>query len=74
MRRSVFTAAWLLSLTAAAAAQQVILDDSLKGGSSGAAGGGAFQPDGWRVTGKNDSILWHIPTVPVHRATSRSRA
>jgi len=25
--------------------------------------GGAFQPDGWRVTSKNDYILWHIPTL-----------
>ena len=63
MRRSVFTVAWLVSLTAAAAAQQVILDDSLRGSSGGVVSGGAFQADGWRVTGKNDFIYWHIPTV-----------
>jgi hypothetical protein len=56
--------AWLISLTAAAAAQQLVLDDSLKGGgTSGTRSGGSFQADGWRVTGKNDYIYWHIPTV-----------
>lgn len=61
--RVVTTVAWLVWLAGAAAAQQVVLDDSLRGSTSGARNGGAFQADGWRVTHKNDSILWHLPTI-----------
>jgi hypothetical protein len=46
-------------------AQALVLDDSLRGGSTtGLRNGGAFQADGWKVTGKNDSITWHVPTIP----------
>jgi hypothetical protein len=44
-------------------AQQLVLDDSLRGSTSGSQNGGSFSADGWRVTNKNDSITWHIPTV-----------
>jgi len=60
---------WTLAILFAALAssagwsQELILDDSLRGGTQGSSNGGSFAPDGWRVTGKNDSILWHIPTV-----------
>jgi hypothetical protein len=59
------TLAVLFAVVASATAwsQELILDDSLRGGSQGAVGGGSFGPDGWRVTNKNDSITWHIPTV-----------
>ena len=50
-------------LSTAAWSQELILDDSLRGGTQGARGGGSLGPDGWRVTGKNDFIYWHIPTV-----------
>ena len=46
---------------AVAAAQGVVLEDSLRGSSTGTQSGGSFSPDGWRVTDKNDYILWHIP-------------
>jgi hypothetical protein len=64
MRKCVATLTWLVLLASAAAAQTLVLDDSLRGSTSGARAGGAFQADGWRVTNKNDSITWHIPTLP----------
>ena len=63
MRNPLMTVAWLALLSGAAAAQQLVLDDSLRGATSGAQNGGAFQADGWRVTNKNDSITWHLPTI-----------
>jgi hypothetical protein len=64
MRRISMTVAWLAWLAGAAVAQQVVLDDSLRGGSTGGSrNGGVFQGDGWRVTHKNDSITWHLPTI-----------
>lgn len=46
-----------------AQAQRLMVDDSLRGSTAGTRGGGAFQPDGWRVTGKDDFIYWHVPTL-----------
>src|SRR5690348_13579260 len=56
--------AWLSGSGAAAQQQlQLVLDDSLRGTTSGTRNGGAFEADGWRVTSKNDSITWHLPTI-----------
>ena len=62
MRTLAWTLAFLTGWTVAHA-QQVVLDDSLRGSTSGARSGGSFGSDGWRVTNKNDFILWHIPTL-----------
>src|SRR5438128_165405 len=53
----------LFVLSGRAIAQTLVLDEPLRGGASGSVGGGSFGPDGWRVTGKDDHIYWHIPTV-----------
>jgi hypothetical protein len=54
----------LLAFTLAArASAAVVLDDPLQGSTSGTRSGGAFAGGGWKVTGKNDFVLWHIPTV-----------
>jgi hypothetical protein len=44
-------------------AQNLSLDDPLRGGSTGRVSGGSFQADGWRVAGKDDYIVWHLPTL-----------
>src|SRR5688572_23259569 len=59
----VLAVAWLISMVGAAAAQQLVLDEPLRGSTSGAQNGGSFSAEGWRVTNKNDSITWHIPTL-----------
>jgi MYXO-CTERM domain-containing protein len=64
MWKPVLPVAWLISMVGAAAAQQLILDDSLRGSTTGTQNGGSFSAAGWRVTNKNDSITWRIPTVP----------
>jgi len=61
-RRLTAPALLALALTAPASAA-VVLDDALQGSTTGTRSGGMFAPGGWKVTGKNDSILWHIPTV-----------
>src|SRR6266540_5776458 len=54
----------LLALALAArASAAVVLDDPLQGSTSGTRSGGAFAGGGWKVTGKNDFVLWHVPTV-----------
>ena len=65
MRTTTWTLAMLFALLTSTAAwsQEVILDDSLRGGTQGSTNGGSFGPDGWHVTNKNDSLLWHIPTL-----------
>lgn len=66
MKTTVLAGAILLVLglqPALALAQNVVLVDSLRGSTKGTQGGGAFQADGWRVTGKDDFIYWHIPTL-----------
>src|SRR5688572_17874003 len=50
-------------LLAAPAGAAVILDEPLQGSTTGTRSGGAFTGGGWKVTGKDDFILWHIPTV-----------
>src|SRR5512147_1380399 len=42
----------------------LVLDDALRGATLGMRSGGAFLADGWQVTGKNDTIYWHLPTIP----------
>src|SRR6185295_12176626 len=58
------TVLFALLASSAAWAQELILDDSLRGSTQGTTGGGSFSGEGWRVTNKNDSIYWHIPTLP----------
>jgi len=41
----------------------LVLDDSLAGATSGTLSGGTFVPGGWQVTGKNDTIYWHVATI-----------
>ena len=41
----------------------VVLDEPLQGTTTGTRSGGSFVAGGWRVTGKDDFILWHVPTV-----------
>jgi len=66
MQRNIGAASVLFVLLSSTLAwsQDLVLDESLRGGSGGTVGGGSFGPDGWQVTGKNDSIYWHIPTLP----------
>lgn len=40
-----------------------VLDDALQGATVGTRSGGAFVTGGWQVTGKNDTIYWHVPTL-----------
>ncbi len=49
--------------TTVAAAQGVVLNDPLRGSTTGTRSGGTFDPDGWRVTNKDDYILWHVPAA-----------
>lgn len=55
--------ALVAALPASSARAQLVLDDPLQGSTNGARSGGSFASGGWKVTGKDDSILWHIPTV-----------
>ena len=41
----------------------LVLDDPLQGATSGTRAGGVFVTGGWQVTGRNDSIYWHVPTI-----------
>lgn len=41
----------------------VMLDDALQGSTTGTRAGDAFVQGGWQVTGKDDTIWWHVPTV-----------
>ena len=41
----------------------LVLDDALQGSTIGTRSGGAFVTGGWQVTGKNDTIYWHVPTL-----------
>ena len=41
----------------------LMLNDSLGGATTGTRLGGAFVAGGWQVTGKNDTIYWHVPTI-----------
>src|SRR6185503_14264533 len=70
MLRSIFeiprrlpASALLALVLAAPASAAVVLDDPLQGSTTGTRSGGVFAGGGWKVAGKNDSILWHIPTV-----------
>jgi len=46
-----------------AAQGALVLDDALQGATVGTRSGGAFVTGGWQVTGKDDAIYWHVPTV-----------
>lgn len=37
--------------------------DPLKGSTTGTRSGGKFVAGGWQVTGKDDTIYWHLPTI-----------
>jgi hypothetical protein len=41
----------------------LVLDEPLRGATTGTRSGGAFVASGWKVTGKNDYICWHVPTL-----------
>ncbi len=41
----------------------LVLDDALQGSTIGTRFGGEFVAGGWQVTGKNDTICWHVPTI-----------
>jgi hypothetical protein len=41
----------------------LVLDDALLGSTTGTRSGGAFVAGGWQVTGKTDTICWHVPTI-----------
>jgi len=41
----------------------LVLDDALQGGTTGTRSGGVFVAGGWQVTGKEDTIYWHLPTI-----------
>ena len=40
-----------------------VLEDALQGSTNGTRSGGRFVAGGWQVTGKNDTIYWHVPTI-----------
>jgi hypothetical protein len=40
-----------------------VLDDALEGSTIGTRSGGRFVAGGWQVTGKSDTIYWHVPTI-----------
>ena len=40
-----------------------VLDDPLQGSTTGTRSGGKFVAGGWQVTGKDDTIYWHLPTI-----------
>lgn len=74
LRLRTFAAAILLSLPAAAARAQapafqpppgwqLMMDDPLQGSTKGIRNGGAFQNGGWEVTGLDNWIIWHFPTI-----------
>src|SRR5688572_1727661 len=48
---------------AVAAHAGVILDDPLQGSTSGTRENGQFVTGGWKVTHKDNTIYWHIPTT-----------
>lgn len=41
----------------------LVLDDPLQGSTLGTQSGGAFVSGGWQVTGKDDTIYWHVATI-----------
>jgi hypothetical protein len=41
----------------------LVLDDALQGSTTGTRSGGVFVAGGWQVTGKDDAIYWHVPTL-----------
>jgi len=61
---AVFSGAWLCVLAGPPTAHAaLVLDDALQGFTTGARSGGVFVTGGWQVTGKNDTIYWHVPTI-----------
>lgn len=40
-----------------------VLEDPLRGSTTGTSVGGKFVAGGWQVTGKDDTIYWHLPTI-----------
>jgi hypothetical protein len=56
-------AVWAVAFATQAPAQQLVLEDLLSGSTLGTQNGGSFVAGGWRVTGHNDNIWWHIPTL-----------
>ena len=58
----------IVYLSATVTAAQLLLNDSLKKSTKGTRSGGEFADGGWKVTGKNDSIYWHLPHPVSHGA------
>jgi len=59
---------WILAVfTAFSGGQAVygapVLEEALQGATTGTRSGGAFVAGGWQVTGKDDTIYWHVPTI-----------
>src|SRR5262245_16660632 len=60
---------WCASIAACLAFQfsvadaALVLDDTLQGATTGTRSGGQFVAGGWQVTGKNDTIYWHVATI-----------
>ncbi|MDO8588418.1 MAG: NBR1-Ig-like domain-containing protein [Armatimonadota bacterium] len=46
----------------------LLLDDPLQGSTSGTRQGGQFVTGGWKVTGTQDWIFWHLPYTVSHGA------
>ena len=41
----------------------LVLDDALRDATTGTRSGGVFVAGGWQVTGKDDTLYWHVPTI-----------
>lgn len=54
----------VLARGAPAGAEDLVLDDPLDGSSTGSVAGGEFVAGGgWKVTGLEDRIYWHVPSI-----------
>ena len=53
----------VLAALSGPASAALVLDDALEGATVGTRSGGAFMTGGWQVTGKDDTIYWHVPTI-----------
>jgi hypothetical protein len=53
----------ILLVAPTADAQTLLVNDSLRGSTLGERRGGSFAADGWHVTGADNYIVWHVPTL-----------
>ena len=54
---------FFLGILSFAARASLVLDEPLQGSTSGTRSGGTFVSGGWQVTGKDDTIYWHVATI-----------